>query len=426
MEKISGSSSSFIKGVFTLAKGTLLARVIGLACIPILTRLYAAEDYGLVALYAAFVVTLSPLLSFRYVQAIPLVKLDKLAGNVFYLSLTLCIFNSIILSLLFLFWGQTLFSLIELSTLYSWWPMIIVGSLGTSLYEALSMWAIRKKNYKELAISQVHQSLGGNATKVLAGVLTANSLGLVLGQVISQCGGALNFIRLYYKELKKLLVGVSVSKLVFLAGYFRDFLYFRTPAQLLMNLSLQAPILMIATLFNEEKTGQFSLAIMTLSLPVSMIGSAVAKAYYSEIAALGKSNHNEIYSLSMFLQKKLFLIGLPISLLVYFTAEALFVVIFGKEWQSAGVYASILAPYILFQFTSGPLMEVFNVLGRQKYYLYIHSLRLIGLLLVYIAAGKLNLNDVNFVSFLSGYLTLFYVGVTLFVNLSLKRGVRCS
>src|SRR5690606_35004463 len=84
--------------------------------------------------------------------------------------------------------------------------------------------------------------------------------------------------------------------------------------------------------------------------------------------------------------KNLFFVGGPIALGVYFFAENFFVVVLGDEWRLAGLFSSILAPFLLFQFTSSPLMEVFNVLGRQVLNVYLQAARLFGLACIYIFA----------------------------------------
>lgn len=416
-----GKSNALINGIVTLAKGAILARVLSIACIPILTRLYSPEDYGVLALYISLVVIIAPTLSLRYVQAIPLPRSDTLALNIFSLSLKFILLTSTLLTFIFLAWNEEILTFFNMKVLIPWWYLVLIGAVGTALYELLSLWATRKRRYKVLATSQISQSIGGNLTKIALGLLSTGPSGLIIGQLVSQSGGAGNFIKHSFKELYGISDRKNNSKNRFVYRYYHDFPRFRLPSQFLMVVSLQSPILIMATLYGKELTGQLNLAIMSLSLPVGLISSAVAKAYYAEIALLGRNNVREIEHLTITIQKKLFFIGLPLASFVFFFADSLFVFAFGPEWLIAGVYASILAPYILFQFTSGPLMEVFNVISQQKYYLYIHLLRLLGLGVLFLFTKELSINDSDFIVMLSIYLSVFYMLVSYFVINVLKK-----
>src|SRR5690606_12731715 len=84
-------ASAVFKGMITLALGSGGARLIGLAAIPLLSRLYSPEDFGLLAVFSSMVLILAPLVSLRYVLALPLPRRDGTALNLLALSMA-CIF----------------------------------------------------------------------------------------------------------------------------------------------------------------------------------------------------------------------------------------------------------------------------------------------------------------------------------------------
>jgi O-antigen/teichoic acid export membrane protein len=412
---------SHFKGIFILAKGAVLARVIGLASIPVLTRIYSPEDYGVLALYTSLVMMLAPILTLRYVQAIPLPKTDGIAINLFFVCLKLILFGSFVSALIFSTFGSTILSWFDMHSLVSWWPLIVLGSAGAALYESLSLWATRKRQYKILAKTQITQSLLGNIAKIALGLIAIRPAGLLIGQFIAQSGGIGSLTKQSWRDFKKLKSRLSRKKCLFAAKYYRDFPFYRLPSHVLMVGSLQAPVLMMAALFNKELTGQLSLAILALSLPTSLIGSAVAKAYYAEIAALGKNNIGKIRKISFSVQKRLFSIGLPLTVLAALIGEFLFVGVFGEKWRIAGSYAALLAPFILFQFTSAPLMEVINVVGSQLNFLILHLLRILGLIGLFFLVKRALLDSDEFVLILSCYLSMFYFFASAFVFFILRR-----
>lgn len=409
------NASNVFRGMFTLAKGAVAARLIGIASMPLITRLYSPEDFGILALYMAAVAIISPTLTLRYAQAIPLPKSNAIAANLFYVCLQISAIGCIILVAALFFFSTFIFTALKAPSLAPWWPLIIFGAFFASSYEVLSLWGTRKKKYGELAVSQTIQSLVENAAKISIGVITLSPAGLLLGHGASQGVGTYYLAKKFKSEIKELRKKTSRKLKLLVAGYYKDFPIYRAPSQLLMLISVQGPILLMSTLYGSEKTGQLSLALMALSLPTSLIGNATAKAYYAEIAALGKHQIKEIRDTTITVQKKLFLIGIPITASIALMSESVFVIAFGEDWRLAGEFAAILSPFILLQFTSASLIQVINIVGSQSTYLLINIARIIGLIMVFVAFKESNYSDTQLIQTLSAFLTLFYLAVTAFV-----------
>jgi len=413
-------ASGMFKGMLTLLVGAGLARLLGLISIPILARVYEPEDFGVLALYNAFVFVLVPVMSLRYVQAIPLPRTDVMAFNLVAVCLKLIFISSLIMVGVLLVWGEEVFVFFDVQSLLPWWWLVVVGASGAALYEVFSLWATRKKQYKVIAKTQVYQSLLGNLIKIGLGLLDFKSVGLILGQIVSQSAGITSLTK-KAGGVRVLCSKVEYKKELLIVRYYKGFFWFRLPSQILMVLSIQAPVMMMAALYGKEITGQLSLAMLALALPVGLVGNAMAKAYYAEIAEIGKRNINKIKELTLAVQRRLFFVGAPVFVVIYFCSEFLFRVLFGEEWGTAGLFASLLAPFILFQLTSSPLMEVVNVLGIQAFYLVLHGVRVFGLFLVFMAVRHYSIGAESFVAILSFYLSFFYLLASVLVVLILFR-----
>lgn len=410
-----GESRHVFKGMLTLLLGAGLARVVGLASIPILTRIYSPENYGVLALYVSFVAILAPIATLRYVQAIPLPKTDIIAFNLFSLCLKLIVFFSFIVAFVLAVWGEEILGWFNMEALLPWRWLIVFGVAGTAFYELFSLWATRKRQYGTIARTQFTQSLIGNLTKIGLGLLAFKSSGMIIGQFLSQSAGITGFIKDAKTDFKTYLPKINLNKEKFVAKYYQDFVWYRLPSQFLMVLSVQAPIMMIAVLFDKEVTGQLSLAIMALSLPVGLIGGAMSKAYYAEVAALGINKIAEIKRVTVSIQKKLFLIGVPIVLFIMISARHAFEFLFGDEWALAGLYATILAPSVLFAFTSAPLIQVLNVIGSQKVFLTINIIRAFALLLFFIGIRSSEISPALFLVFYSSIMSAFFVSISFYI-----------
>lgn len=413
--QLQGESGDVFRGMITLAMGAGLARIVGIASIPILTRLYSPDDYGVLAVYTSIVTVLVPILTFRYVTAIPLPKTDAMAFNLFVLCAKLIVLGTVLIALTLGLFGHTVLGWFSMEELAPYWWLIAIGVMGTASYELFSMWATRKKDYKVIAKTQFSQSLLGNVIKIGFGILAVKPLGLVFGQIVAQSGGIGSYIKNAVKDFRVSWSSVSNKKQKLLASYYQDFPKYRLPSQFLLVLSTQAPVLMMAALYDKSTTGHLSLAIMALALPVNLIGGAMSKAYYAEIASIGKTDVEKIKRITISTQAKLFTLSLPVTIIFMIVAKPLFSISFGKEWAVAGSYAAILAPFILLQFTSSPLVQVINILGNQIQFLTINVIRIIGLFFIYALVLRYSPPPENFVAAISVFLFLFYFGISVFI-----------
>ena len=70
-----------LKSIFDLAKGTLIAQVIGIITLPIITRLYTADDFGYYSLIVQISILLAILFNLRQEQGIQLENNVSLIRN---------------------------------------------------------------------------------------------------------------------------------------------------------------------------------------------------------------------------------------------------------------------------------------------------------------------------------------------------------
>ena len=422
----SGESGGVYRGMLTLLMGAGLARIVGLASIPILTRLYSPDDYGILAIYTSIVAILVPVMTFRYVTAIPLPRTDAMAFNLFVLCAKLIVLGTLFIGMLLAIYGETILGWFSMEELADYWWLITIGVIGAASYELFSMWATRKKDYKTIARTQFGQSLLGNLVKLGLGMLAVKPLGLIVGQVMAESGGIGGYLKRASIDFKKLAPLIHNKKQIMLASYYQDFPKYRLPSQFLMVLSVQAPVMMMAALYSAGPVGQFGLAKMALVLPSSLIGQSVSKAYYAEVAAIGKSDFKKIKRISLDVTLKLLVLGSAPMIILFLLAPWLFPVVFGESWRVAGEYSQILAPYILLMLASTPLLQVLNVVGSQRVFLLLNVLRGVSLLALFMLAQYFRPTAYGFVVWFtvsSIFYALLQIGVVFYyVNKSARMG----
>ncbi|NKX41420.1 oligosaccharide flippase family protein [Rhodobacteraceae bacterium R_SAG2] len=184
-----GTSGRVLRGMGRLTLGSGIGRVIGLASIPVLTRLYTPEDFGSLSVFTAFLQVLVPLATLGYFVVLPLPRSDRGAFAVLALCIGLAGTISLATGAIFFTFGETLFSWLDMVQLAPYWWLLAVGMLGASLYETLITWGTRERAYEVIARTQVVQSAVGEGLKILFGLLEVKPLGLLLGQVAGHSGG---------------------------------------------------------------------------------------------------------------------------------------------------------------------------------------------------------------------------------------------
>lgn len=417
----SGPAGNVFRGMATLAVGNIAARIIGIAAIPVLTRLYSPEDFGALAVFTSIISILTPIITLRYVLALPLPRRDGMAINLLVLSAALMLGMSLIVGLALWAFGPHLLGLFSMEILAPYWWLIIFGLIGGSGYEILSLWATRKRAYKHIAKTTATQSLMGNATKLILGFMAIKPLGLLIGQVISISGGIASLWLHFKKDFAKNRSFISISRIKVVAGRYRHFPIYRLPSQLLLAFSTQSPVLFFATIYGAQDTGQLSMALTVIALPLSILGNSVSQAYYAETAKIGLRNPGSLIEVTRIVTRKLFLISLVPFLTLALGGKYLFTIIFGSPWITSGEFASILSVYLVAQFVTAPVMNIFNIMNKQAVFLFINMFRAALMLLIFlVAVPLLSTTSTEIISIFSICMTFFYAGIYFFVIYQLK------
>lgn len=415
---------SVFRGMAKLALGGLAARLIGIITVPVIARIYSPADFGILSVYVSIVQIALPMMGLRYSVAIPLPRSDTMALNVFALSglLGLAFTSAIGLALVLI--GADLLSLFSADALGPWAWLVAVGVLTAGAAELLGAWATRKRAYNRMAVNSVTILVVGESVKIVFGLLGFKPFGLLFGQMANQSGGVISFTLAFWADLSKIPVLVTWRRMFMAARRYWSYPALRLPSQFLLSFAIQAPLLYTARIYGVSVSGQFGLALMVLAIPVNVIGQAMGKAYYAEIARIGRSRPREILALTKKVQMRLFFAGVFPALALMFFGEAIFVLAFGQGWREAGRYSSILSLYVLLQFTSAPLIQLLNVFNKQGVFLIINSVRAALIVALFWFATAYTISMVDYVRIYSYLMAGIYAIITAYVFFVASRASR--
>ncbi|MBA2777332.1 oligosaccharide flippase family protein [Billgrantia kenyensis] len=371
---------AFARGVSVLVGGTAGAQLLTLLAAPLLTRLYAPEDFGLLAVYGGLLALFTVVASGRYQLAIPLPETEREAAAVLMLSLLVVGLTSLVALLMVVLGGGALAELLGVPSLAPWLWLLPLGVALAGGYQAVSHWAVRVKAFPAIAATRIKQSLVLLTIQLAASPLGGG--GLLLGQAAGQGAGTLTLVRPALRTARELRI--TLAEVWAAALRYCKFPLFSTWSGLFNTLGKQLPALLFAALFSPVAAGLYALAHRVLAMPMSLIGEAVGKVFLSSAAQAHR--RGELGPLVAKVHATLAQIAMPPAIVLVLIGPELFALVFGERWREAGEFARWMAPWLYLVFITSPLTHLFSILERQGQGLLFQSVML-GVRLAAIAIG---------------------------------------
>lgn len=387
-----------------------IGSAIGFVAAPIVTRLYTSSDFGMLAVFASLCALFYPFCTFKYTVAIPLHPNEIVGVNALAACLVILAVNTLILGTALFLYHSPILSLFSSEAIDSFWYYIPVAFLFSGLADALSYYSIRYRNFSIIAKVTVVQKIIGALTKIVLGLLHFNVVGLLIGNILAESGGLSLYIRTYWRRLKDNASKVTTGRIRFVLKRYIEFPSYRLPSQILQNASSSIPVLYFAWQYGAGVTGLISLAISMLSVPVRIVCISVGKAFYGEIALLGRKNGREIAALTVRIMIRLLAVSIvPFTLVICF-GPWIFRTFFGSEWAQSGIYARYLCLYLVFRFVYSPISDgIFNVFEQQKLLFWLEVSRIVIVTLCLVISYFCSLSVANTIVSYSLALTVQYI-----------------
>lgn len=391
--------TSFVRNVVVLSGGGAVAQLIPVILTPVLTRLYAPAEMGILALYLAFIGFFANGTTLGYSLAIVSATTDEEATDLVIVSAAAVIPVAIIGTILF--WVLTVRGWLGFESLSNnaWIPM--GGSLIlTGGFFILRYWLVRTENYQRISKATVAQSIGRVGTQVLVGVAGLGWGGLLWSEVLGRALGLCIMLRQKQSDIFESVLPPKYRRLRTVALKYRKFPLYTTPSSLINNLTLVLPVPLISNYFGIQAAGQFSIASRVLLLPMAMIGASVGDVFHKRIAAYSQEKPERAFPFLLMVSGSLFLIGLIPLVVVTLFGETLWTTILGDEWRTAGKIAAAIAPWAAMQFAVGPVSQIVSVYQGQELKLIYDVLGLTSIIVVFSLSSQLNWSLIETCSFL--------------------------
>ena len=399
----------FTRNVALLTSGTALAQALVVLVSPLLTRLYTPDNFGIAAVYASVLAIPAVVASLCYECAILLPEDDQSAANVLALSLVLVLGMSVLSELVVWLVGDRIVGALRAPDLEPYLWLLPLSLLGAGSYHVFNEWAVRKKAFRQIAQTKLSQGIGMATTQLGLGLLGVGPIGLIAGDLVGRMSGISRLVKVAWREDRLVLRQVTRQGIRLVASRYRRFPLLSSGATMLNSIGLQLPLLLLAIFYGPLVVGWLKLGERVLSIPLSLIGTSISQVYVGKSARVLHTDPQQLPGLFLKVVGGMLLIAFPYVALLALLGPLLFPVIFGSEWEQAGVYVQLLAPMFLLQSTANPTGGILDVLERQDLHLFREILRMVVMSGALLLAGVLQVRPVVGIGMFSAAGSVVYI-----------------
>mgnify|MGYP006190748837 CR=1 FL=1 len=237
-----GLNNRLLRNILTVAGGTAGAQALTMAFMPLITRLYGPEAYGVLGMFMGLVMMLVPVAALTYPIAIVLPKRDADARGLVRLSLAVAVLIALLGAALLAGFGTPLVERMGIEEIATYLMLLPLVMLAGAALEITQQWLIRTQRFSLTARVAVLHSLLHNGLRTLGGLVHAVPTMLVL---TSALGPALHALLLLIGILRapapdperRMAAGPATASGLALARRHQDFPLFRAPQMLINTIS---------------------------------------------------------------------------------------------------------------------------------------------------------------------------------------------
>lgn len=391
---------------------TVLSQGIVVAATPVLTRLYTAADFGVLAAVSAVVTIVGSVAPLRLDAAIPMADNDEDADSLLATGIWTSLFIGVAATAALL-GAHAVTTTPRSSPIFSVaWFLPPIGIVALGVFNLAQAYAVRARSFTKIAQARIQQSAAGILTQLALGTAGGGPTGLVVGQFVLLSSGAATLLGSALRSTLRAAATIKTTAALSVLRRYRKYPTVSVVDTLANNASLQLPVIIIASSHSAAEAGLLAIALRAGQLPMSVIGNAAAQVFTSTAS---QAHRDGILGAETSRTLGLSIRGVPILLLAAAVAPAVAGFALGPEWREAGVVLRWMTPWLILQLLASPISMLMHARGRQVELLWITIGGLAGRSLA-TAAG---IPSGNGVIFLCSASAVYYAGcVALFVRRS--------
>ena len=253
-------SSYFIKNTATLIGGTTIAQALPLLFAPVISRLFLPEDFSLYGIFISIYAIAGSAITLKYERAIMLPVDDNEAKEIVTISLINSFVFSIFLFIILFLFKSPIASMFPDERIEQYLLLVPIAAFFLAANNTLINWFNRIQKYKTIASNKIVRNTLLTGFNLGTGFALIGAIGLIISQIISDGIAVSYYFYIYLKNALQFKFTFRFKTLKQLASRYKEFPLFALPATFIDTISMQLPLLMIATLFSQSLSGNYFFA----------------------------------------------------------------------------------------------------------------------------------------------------------------------
>ncbi|ANU22487.1 oligosaccharide flippase family protein [Planococcus donghaensis] len=374
------------KNIAKISSGTMMGHIISLITLPILTRIYGAEIFGIWAFIYALSIIINSFSDLGMSNLIMIEKEEKLKKYYKVIS-TISFIISTLFSLIVTVVYFIIFNDIALSPYVFYWILFFSAFLSQQV-QICYTWLNRNQEYNALMKNPVLNYSVYGISGIIFGYMGFIQYGFYIAHLL---GSLITLIHMK-KNLPRGLFVFNVKEVFKIIYSNKKFIFYQVPTNLTNNLKSQSPTLLIKVLWGPEILGYYAITLRILQMPIILIAKAIGRVFFQVVSDMHRQSKEIGAYVLKNIKRAMKLSIIPITLLIAF-GDIIVIIFLGKEWEVSGNFVRILALQYFFVFLQDSVQGLAITLNKQKYTLIANTFQITGLIFSLIV-GKYIFNSV--------------------------------
>jgi O-antigen/teichoic acid export membrane protein len=362
-----GLKGSFVQNFAIAFSGNAFAQVLGFIFTPFVARIYGPETYGLFALFVAVVNNISPVTTLQYPSGYVMARSEGEFISLVRITFSVLVLFTLSTAVLTYFFSHEFIGYFGSTKLQGILYLIPVSVffMGFDYHQMGSN--LKAKEFKRAAVAKLFSVIISRIFTLIYGLFVgAFPVGIILGNLIQYI---VNSAALFSKKTFTSFREIFDTKLAgdFKGAWnnFKSYPLYVTPGVLISGLSLQLPVYMFSGFFTLTAVGHFTLANSVVSAPLSILLNSLNVVFLQKASETQLNSPELLPGIVRKLYRRITYFSILPIVVFALISKVLFSIVFGSEWEQAGVYAAFLALSALFC-ANGPVSIIYRVLDRQR------------------------------------------------------------
>ncbi len=406
------SGSAFIRNTSVMMLGTTLGQIASVALAPILTRLFTAEEFGYLSVYAAMLAILGMTAALGLELAIPLAASEfELANLMAASSLAVGLMTALLGLVMWLLPVETMGKYF-LGPLDAHRYLVPLGFACLGLYYVMVAAATRAGLFADIARTRIAQGIGGPVSQIALGWAGAGTPGLAIGFIMGQSAGLYLLLSRMVFERPALRAAISwrgMREVVARHSHFPLFASWTRVIDMAGSGTVLYPL--FSTYYPAETVGFMFLGERVVARPLLMVSSSLLQVFAGEAGISARLDPAALRRRfwQVVSAQLVFALGwlAPLNLAAAWAVPRLF----GAPWLAAVPYLHALSLGYLAVAVLHPVSTTLQLLNRQALAAVWQAARLTLLVAAAVMAHESNLPAIDAVWFCSAIQAAACVGM---------------